>query len=226
VKRWSAIINHSRTSGKPPQTAEFDWHGDLQRYLAPESEAVQITIYKSVRIPMSNRAGPPGRRPSGGVENARGRVPFLTIGRLLRRTHMGLKSLLPTLVCAPALSAPVVANANGTPMDGHAVPTARHSAGSPGVWSGNPGWHRGMGHFDHGSWRSGHWWHGIRGSRPGWWWNAGPNWYWYPAAVYPYPDLYTPPYLASGFWYWCDFYQNYYPNVGVCPSGWQAVEPE
>jgi hypothetical protein len=40
---WSAVINHSRTSGRPPQTAEFDWCGDLQRYLAPESEVVQIT---------------------------------------------------------------------------------------------------------------------------------------------------------------------------------------
>jgi hypothetical protein len=47
VKRWSAIINHSRMSGRPPQTAEFDYYGDLQRYLAPESEVVQITIYKS-----------------------------------------------------------------------------------------------------------------------------------------------------------------------------------
>jgi len=47
VKRWSAVINHSRTSGKPPHTAEFDWHGDLQRYLAADSEVVQITIYRS-----------------------------------------------------------------------------------------------------------------------------------------------------------------------------------
>ena len=47
MKRWSAVINHSRTSGRPPQTAEFDWYGDLQRYLAPESEVVQITIYRS-----------------------------------------------------------------------------------------------------------------------------------------------------------------------------------
>jgi hypothetical protein len=57
---------------------------------------------------------------------------------------MNLKPLLWTLACALALSAPVVANANGTPMDGHAGPTARRFAGSPGVWSGNPGWHRGM----------------------------------------------------------------------------------
>ena len=218
MKRWSAIINHSRTSGKPPQTAEFDWHADLQRYLAPESEAVQITIYRSwstegespliarccedemlncrqskltmeqntdlilkerariteikdlltelyaeqdealregnrcraieiefeikelrreeekisggrtsnrpsgvtigpvreltkteqsesVRIPMSNRAGPPGRRPSGDVENARGRVPFLTLGRQLRENSHGSKTAAADpLMCADAIS--------------------------------------------------------------------------------------------------------------------------
>jgi hypothetical protein len=35
-------------SGKPPRAAEIDWHGDLQTYLAPESEVIQITIYRSV----------------------------------------------------------------------------------------------------------------------------------------------------------------------------------
>src|SRR6516162_4529731 len=82
-----------------------------------------------------------------------------------------------------------------------------------------------MGHFYHGSWRSGHWWHGTRGSRLGWWWNTGSNWYWFPAAVYPYPDPYTPPYLASGFWYWCDFYQNYYPHVGFALRGGRLSNP-
>jgi hypothetical protein len=53
-----------------------------------------------------------------------------------------------------------------------------------------------------------------------------PNWYWYPAAIYPYPDPFTPPYQASGYWYWCDFYQNYYPNVASCPSEWEAVGPQ
>ena len=66
----------------------------------------------------------------------------------------------------------------------------------------------------------------MRGHWRGWWWNVGPYWYWYPVAVYPYPDLYTPPYQASGYSYWCDFYHNYYPNVATCPSEWQAVEPE
>ena len=47
MKRWSAVINHSRTSGKSPQAVQIDWHGDLQKYLAADSEVVQITIYRS-----------------------------------------------------------------------------------------------------------------------------------------------------------------------------------
>ena len=49
VKRWLAVINHSRASGKPPETVRFDWHGDLQRYFALESDVIQITIYRSVK---------------------------------------------------------------------------------------------------------------------------------------------------------------------------------
>ncbi len=66
-------------------------------------------------------------------------------------------------------------------------------------------------------------WHGEYGSRLGWWWIVGPDWYWYPAPVYPYPDPYLPPGAVAGFWYWCDFYHQYYPFVGACPSGWRAV---
>jgi hypothetical protein len=47
VKRWSAVINHSRASGKKPLTAEIDSYGALETYLSPESEVIQITIYKS-----------------------------------------------------------------------------------------------------------------------------------------------------------------------------------
>jgi hypothetical protein len=48
VKRWTAVINHSRASGKPPQTAEFDWYEALQTYLSPDSEVVSIAIYGAV----------------------------------------------------------------------------------------------------------------------------------------------------------------------------------
>src|SRR6266481_6203986 len=136
---------------------------------------------------------------------------------------MSLKLLLAVLVCIPSLLAPVVALGNGTPMGGHAAPAGGRSATPPGMWSGHPGPHGGR-RFDHASWRTGHWWHGTRGRRLGWWWNVGPSWYWYPTAIYPYPDPHTPPYLGSGFWYWCDFYQNYYPYVATCPLGWQVVE--
>ena len=46
MKRWSAVINHSRTSAKPPQAIEIDGYNDLQHYLEPESEVIQITIYR------------------------------------------------------------------------------------------------------------------------------------------------------------------------------------
>jgi hypothetical protein len=48
-------------SGKPPQATEIDWHGDLQKYLAPESEVIQITIYRSAlrgREPSRDGASP------------------------------------------------------------------------------------------------------------------------------------------------------------------------
>jgi hypothetical protein len=37
-------------------------------------------------------------------------------------------------------------------------------------------------------WHDGHWVHGYRGSRFGWWWVIGPAWYLYEVPVYPYPD--------------------------------------
>jgi hypothetical protein len=123
-------------------------------------------------------------------------------------------------ICVLSLSIPGAAYGQVIPMTGHTGSAAMgHS-------SGHSDWHRSPAHFDHSLWRTGRWWHGRRGPRLGWWWNVGPNWYWYPVAVYPYPDLYTPPYFAPGYWYWCDFYQNYYPHVATCPSDWQAIEPE
>jgi hypothetical protein len=52
---------------------------------------------------------------------------------------------------------------------------------------------------------------------------VGPDWYWYSEPVYPYPDPYLPPGATPGYWYYCDFYRQYYPYVGACPSGWRAV---
>jgi len=47
VKPWTAVINHSRASGKPPQTTEFDWYEALRTYLSPDSEVVAIAIYRA-----------------------------------------------------------------------------------------------------------------------------------------------------------------------------------
>jgi hypothetical protein len=74
-------------------------------------------------------------------------------------------------------------------------------------------------------WRGGRWFHGPHEGRLGWWWIVGPSWYFYPRAVYPYPDPYVPPYAASGApaWYYCPPAQAYYPYVPSCPVPWQVV---
>ncbi len=67
-----------------------------------------------------------------------------------------------------------------------------------------PGWRGGFHEHDIVVWRGGHWFHGWHGPRLGWWWIVGGAWYWYPAPVYPYPDVYT-------------------PYVPECASGWKTV---
>jgi len=133
---------------------------------------------------------------------------------------MRRKLLLTTLACMLSLSAPVLAQA---PDPGH---VGGHFADGHGHWSEHGGWHGDIHHFDHGRWEGGHWWHGGYGGRVGWWWIVGPDWYWYPEVVYPYPNPFVPPGQPPGVWYWCDAYQQYYPYVGACPSGWRAVAPQ
>jgi hypothetical protein len=91
-------------------------------------------------------------------------------------------------------------------------------------------WHDDIHHFherDIGVWRGGHWWHGLHGGRPGWWWIVGGVWYFYPAPVYPYPDPYTPPAPVAAAppanYYWCANPAGYYPQVPNCFVPWQAV---
>ena len=38
-------------------------------------------------------------------------------------------------------------------------------------------------------WQHGRWHHNWHGHRLGWWWDAGGFWYFYPAPLYPYPDM-------------------------------------
>ena len=103
-------------------------------------------------------------------------------------------------------------------------PGAGIAGPGPGGPPPGPGRHGGP-QFDPSHWRGGHWWHGSHGGRPGWWWTVGPDRYWFPTPIYPYPDPYIPPSMAAGYWYWCDAYQQYYPYVGACPSGWRALPP-
>jgi hypothetical protein len=91
-------------------------------------------------------------------------------------------------------------------------------------------------------WRGGHWVHGRRDGRLGWWWVAAGIWYFYPAPVYPYPDPYTPSVTVINqppvveapqaqpqsppppqVWYYCDSAKGYYPYVSSCPEPWRQV---
>jgi osmotically-inducible protein OsmY len=78
-----------------------------------------------------------------------------------------------------------------------------HFADGHGTSAPHPGWGAGgvdgMRHFNWAYWRGGHWWQGPYRGRVGWWWIVGPDWYWYPAALYPYPDPFIPAEMAGGF---------------------------
>ena len=82
-------------------------------------------------------------------------------------------------------------------------------------------------------WRGGSWFHGEHFGRLGWWWIVDGAWYFYPAAVYPYPDPYVPPTVVTPapaqpspqYWYYCASAKAYYPYVPTCSEGWQQVVP-
>jgi hypothetical protein len=92
---------------------------------------------------------------------------------------------------------------------------------------------------DYAHWRAGRWHHVYHDGRWGWWWVVGGLWYFYPRAIYPYPDPYTPPVVVvqpsapatpapntpppPQFWYYCNSAKTYYPYVASCPEGWKAV---
>ena len=84
-----------------------------------------------------------------------------------------------------------------------------------------------FGEHDFDRWRGGRWIHGPHDGRAGWWWVVGPQWYFYPAPVYPYPDPYMPPVMAAPTparsWYYCANPQGYYPYVAQCAVPWQPV---
>lgn len=45
------------------------------------------------------------------------------------------------------------------------------------------------------------------------------------APVRPPPVVYLPQTSPASFWYYCDAYRAYYPQVGECPGGWRTVPP-
>jgi hypothetical protein len=105
--------------------------------------------------------------------------------------------------------------------------------GGYGGGHGAPGWHGGYGgHGAHGgpAWRGGYWHHGEHGGRDGWWWVAGPSWYYYPAPVYPYPYpypyAYGPPLAAGlppGYLFYCPSFGAYTTYMAACPGGGMVV---
>jgi hypothetical protein len=104
-------------------------------------------------------------------------------------------------------------------------------------WHDNRGWHDDRGWHDNDIhrfhdhdfdwWRGGRWIEARRDGRVGWWWVVGPQWYYYPQPIYPYPDPYQPPTVAAGpqMYYFCDNPQGYYPYVPSCATPWRAVPP-
>jgi hypothetical protein len=135
------------------------------------------------------------------------------------------KQLLWILACILPTSAPAWAQ-SCDPAPACARGGGAHFSDGHGGWAAHPGWHGNIQHFNSSYWQGGHLWHGTYQNRLGWSWIVGPDWYWYPNAVYPYPNPYTPPDIQEGYWYWCDAYQHYYPYIGACPSGWRAVQPQ
>jgi hypothetical protein len=90
---------------------------------------------------------------------------------------------------------------------------------------------------DREAWHRGEWRHEWHDGRYGWWWSVGPEWYLFPAPVYPYPEyavVAPPPVVVqpappvsgappSQFWYYCNSPQGYYPQVPNCNGPWQEV---
>lgn len=103
----------------------------------------------------------------------------------------------------------------------------------------------GGGHYGGGNWGGGHYGGGHYGGHSsfGFYFNAPL----YPYSYYPYqyPYYYPPAVVAvpatppvyiqqtppaaqqypSGYWYYCDNPEGYYPYIKVCSNGWQQVEP-
>jgi hypothetical protein len=123
-----------------------------------------------------------------------------------------MRSRLPTRLLATAGLTLLLA--------GPAVAQGHHDGGRGGFPA------HGFTRHDEAHWRGGGWHHEVHGGRLGWWWVVGPEWYFYPAPIYPYPSPYIPPVIAApqpNMWYWCAAPAGYYPFAAQCSVQWQAV---
>jgi hypothetical protein len=151
-----------------------------------------------------------------------------------KRGPLVLRSITPIVVLALL----------GSAFAAHGIAEERlphREGGGPGGWRGHEieHWRHGdIGHFheyDLDRWRGGHWFHGDHLGRLGWWWIVDGTWFFYPAAVYPYPDPYVPPTVVTQappppsspqYWYYCPSAREYYPYVTDCPEAWTPVVPQ
>jgi hypothetical protein len=74
---------------------------------------------------------------------------------------------------------------------------------------------------------------GWGGWRPGWWGPAYPYYPYYPyysappVVVERQPQVYVQQnQQESGYWYYCQNPEGYYPYVKSCPGGWMKVVPD
>ena len=74
---------------------------------------------------------------------------------------------------------------------------------------------------DFGAANDGHWVHGWRNGRYGWWWRDGLGWTYY---RYPYEEYYSEYGLPSAApnWY-CSDPPGYYPYITECNTAWQTA---
>ena len=97
------------------------------------------------------------------------------------------------------------------------------------------GGHYGGGHYGHGGYYGPSYYYGGLGLGLGYGLGYyGSPYYAYPPAVIAVPTAppvyiqQTPPVVQqnpSGYWYYCNNPQGYYPYVKQCPGGWQQVAP-
>src|SRR6516164_964625 len=141
------------------------------------------------------------------------------------RMRRALVSVAAALLGASILGQPDLAHAaHGGGGEGFHSVDGFHGGGfhAGGFHAG--GFHGGFAstHNGFGGEHEGHWFHGWRGGRYGWWWGDGLGWTYYPYGNdYGYYD-YSQPY-ANQTWYYCSDPAGYYPYVAQCNVGWQTV---